>query len=104
MAPGICFTPGTFPTEYVRGEEAFQSLREKLKLIGLDLSSSLTCALATAYLAVRGMKMNGMRLLVDDDAIYNLEQATLDSKPAWLTEIDVKRINQGRNTLGNRRR
>jgi len=50
------------------------------------------------------MKMNGMRLLVDNDAIYNLEQAMLDSKPACLTEIDVKRINQGRNTLGNRRR
>lgn len=91
MAPGICFTPGTFPTEYVRGEEAFQSFREKLKLIGLDLSSSLTCALATAYLAAGGMKTNGMGLLVDDDAIYNLEQAMLDSKRAWLTEIDVKK-------------
>jgi NAD(P)-dependent dehydrogenase (short-subunit alcohol dehydrogenase family) len=91
VAPGICFTPGTFPTEYVRGEEAFQAFRKKLKLIGLDLSSSLTCALATAYLAVGGMKTNGMGLLVDDDAIYNLEQAMLDSKPAWLTEIDVKK-------------
>jgi hypothetical protein len=64
----------------------------------------LTCALATAYLAVGGMKTNGMGLLVDDDAIYNFEQAMLDSKPARLTEIDVKRTNQGRNMLGNRRR
>jgi hypothetical protein len=37
------------------------------------------------------MKTNGMGLLVDDDAIYNLEQAMLDSKRAWLTEIDVKK-------------
>jgi hypothetical protein len=83
VAPSITFTPGTFPEEYERGEAPFENMRKKLKQIGLGLSSSKTCALAVAYLARGGLETKGMGLLVDDDEIWNLEQALKDSRPKW---------------------
>lgn len=86
VAPSITFTPGTFPTEYKRGDAAFQEMRTKLKQLGIGLSSSATCAHAVGYLAQGGLRTAGMGLLVDNDEIHNLEQALKDSRPAWWVE------------------
>jgi len=86
VGPSMTYSPGTFPTEYAPGEAAFQSMRKKLKQIGVGLSSSRTCAIAVAYLADGGLKTTGMGLLVDDDEIWNIEQALRDSRPKWWIE------------------
>jgi len=86
VGPSITYSPGTFPEEYERGEEAFQNMRKKLKQVGVGLSSARTCALAVGYLAKGGLETKGMGLLVDDDEIWNLEQALKDSRPKWWAE------------------
>jgi len=83
VAPHITFTPGVFSKEYVRGRSAFEKMRDTLKPMGINLSSSLTCALAVAYLASGGLDRAGMGLLVEGDEIHNLEQAITDSRPEW---------------------
>jgi len=58
-------------------------MRDTLKPMGINLSSSRTCALAVAYLASGGLDRAGMGLLVEGDEIHNLEQAITDSRPEW---------------------
>ncbi|EXJ66781.1 uncharacterized protein A1O5_09976 [Cladophialophora psammophila CBS 110553] len=83
VAPHITFTPGVFLQQYKRGKEAFDQMRAKLQAVGVNLSSSRTCAIACAYLVQGGLEMSGVGLLVEDDEIYNLEQSINDNLPAW---------------------
>ncbi|EXJ87191.1 hypothetical protein A1O3_04150 [Capronia epimyces CBS 606.96] len=83
VAPHITFTPGPFPLDYKRGPEAFEKMRAKLEKVGIHLSSSRTCALACAYIVQGGLDQAGAGLLVENDEIYNIEQALKDSTPEW---------------------
>jgi len=86
VAPHITFTPGVFAQQYKPGIEEFRKMRNKLKPMGINLSSSHTCALAVAYLAEGGLKTAGMGLLVEDDEIYNLEHALSQARPEWFVK------------------
>ncbi|KAK5193098.1 hypothetical protein LTR99_001754 [Exophiala xenobiotica] len=83
VAPHITFTPGVFPQQYKRGKEAFDQMRTELQVMGINLSSSRTCAIACAYLVNGGLEMSGTGLLVENDEIYNIEQSINDNLPAW---------------------
>jgi len=91
VSPGITFTPGAFAQEYKRGEKEFLDMRNKMSTMGIRLSSSRTCGLAVAYLAVKGLDAAGTGLMVDDDEIYDVEQTIQDAMPAWL----VKKLDDG---------
>jgi hypothetical protein len=58
-------------------------MQQKLKPMGINLSSSHTCALAVAYLVEGGLGRAGMGLLVEGDEIHDLERAIKDSRPEW---------------------
>jgi len=86
VAPHITFTPGVFPQQYKRGNEAFEQMRDRLKSVGINLSSSRTCAIACAYLVRGGLETSGAGLLVENDEIYNIEQSIIDNLPTWFKE------------------
>jgi len=96
VAPSMTYTPGAFVGSYKPGKEAFEEMKEKMRKLGVHISSAHRCAEATAWLVEMGMKASGEALLVDADEVTELESEIEAGKPRWLADRDEARETAGK--------